>query len=182
MAWVYSFNLEIMKSNWLLQDSIYNKTNKIITLVRWWWKMIKLAGKTFRCFYLCSLCAFRLTAWFSLSFRKRVHHIDILSLLLDIIFKGTGVLYLYSLPILYLLSLPIYFAPIYWMALLLSSFKPTQLILLLAGIYLVPQILGSLWAVALSYKSSASIKQTICTKRSYFLLLYICFLISPNYH
>lgn len=30
--------------------------------------------------------------------------------------------------------------------------KPTQLILLLAGIYLVPQILGSLWAVALSYK------------------------------
>ncbi len=35
-----------------------------------------------------------------------------LSLLLDIIFKGTGVLYLYSLPILYLLSLPIYFAPI----------------------------------------------------------------------
>ncbi len=32
--------------------------------------------------------------------------------------------------------------------------KPTQLILLLAGIYLVPQILGSLWAVALSYKKA----------------------------
>ncbi|MBK4851642.1 hypothetical protein CU002_2151 [Enterococcus faecium] len=32
--------------------------------------------------------------------------------MLDIIFKGTGVLYLYSLPILYLLSLPIYFVPI----------------------------------------------------------------------
>ena len=28
-------------------------------------------------FIFCSLCAFRLTAWFSLSFRKRVHHIDI---------------------------------------------------------------------------------------------------------
>ena len=32
--------------------------------------------------------------------------------------------------------------------------KPTQLILILAGIYLIPQILGSLWAVALSYKKA----------------------------
>lgn len=48
--------------------------------------------------------------------------------------------------------------------------KPTQLILILAGIYLVPQILGSLWAVALSYKKARHPKKTnpICTKRSCF--------------
>ena len=48
--------------------------------------------------------------------------------------------------------------------------KPTQLILLLAGIYLVPQILGSLWAVALSYKKASIKTNHICTKRSFFLL------------
>ena len=48
--------------------------------------------------------------------------------------------------------------------------KPTQLILILAGIYLIPQILGSLWAVALSIKKHGIPKKTnpICTKRSCF--------------
>ncbi len=63
--------------------------------------------------------------------------------------------------------------------------KPTQLILLLAGIYLVPQILGSLWAVALSYKKLGIHKNKPYMYKEKLLssfYTYMFFLYHQNYH
>lgn len=128
-------------------------------------------------FIFCSLCAFRLTAWFSLSFRKRVHHIDIFISFAGYYFQRNGrIISLFIANIISTVTSYLFCANFTEWRYFYHPLKPTQLILLLAGIYLVPQIL-SLWAVALSYKKLGIHKTNhICTKRSYFLLfIHICF-------
>lgn len=130
-------------------------------------------------FIFCSLCAFRLTAWFSLSFRKRVHHIDIFISFCWILFSKEQAYYIFIHCQYYIYCHFLFILrQFYWMALLLSSFKTDP-----ADLASCRYLLSSTnpWVIMggslLFIKSWASIKTNhICTKRSYFLLfIHICF-------